>query len=78
MFGRAHEDEAHPGCHLGPRPSDGSLRAEQNEPEPTVYKTWIAADGKRTRAFGHYLTAREDRIRDAAAMEEYLNEFLNA
>lgn len=47
---------------------------EQNKTSlsPLDTKKWIAADGITTRAFGHYLTARED----AAAVEEYLNELL--
>jgi len=47
---------------------------EQNKTSlsPLDTKKWIAADGITTRAFGHYLTARED----AAAIEEYLNELL--
>ena len=35
-------------------------------------KKWIAPDGVTTRAFGHYLSDRED----AARMGEYLNELL--
>jgi len=47
---------------------------EQNKKSlsPLYTKKWIAADGIRTRAFGHYLTAREN----AEAVEELLNELL--
>ena len=47
---------------------------EQNKTSlsPLDTKKWIAADGITTRAFGHYLTTREN----AAALEEFLNELL--
>jgi len=47
---------------------------EQNKTSlsPLDTKKWIAADGITTRAFGHYLTAREN----VAAVDEFLNELL--
>ena len=47
---------------------------EQNKTSlsPLDTKKWIAADGITTRAFGHYLTDREN----AAVVEEFLNELL--
>jgi len=47
---------------------------EQNKTSLSPLDTtkWIAADGITTRAFGHYLTARENVV----AVEEFLNELL--
>ena len=50
----------------------GVYKQNKTSLSPLDTKKWIAADSITTRAFGHYITARQN----AAAVEEFLNELL--